>query len=291
MSDADRPDWWSDLVAGRTVVTDGAWGTQMQALGLPPGQLPDRWNLDQPDRVESVAAAYVAAGSRIVLTNTFQANRFALGDDADVAEVNRAGARLSRRAAGDRARVFGSIGPTNTMLVAGDVDAATLRRAFADQAAALAEGGADGIVVETMSDVEEATVAVAAAVTTGLPVVACMTFDSGKQRDRTMTGVRPAEAAARLAAAGAAAVGANCGVGVDQALPVCEALVGASDLPVWIKANAGLPDLVGREVVYPMGPDEFARHAVALAGAGATFIGGCCGTTPEFIAAIAAALP
>jgi methionine synthase I (cobalamin-dependent) len=282
--------WFAELVADGPVVTDGAWGTQMQALGLPPGQLPDRWNLTEPERVESVAAAYVAAGSQIILTNTFQSNRFALGDDIDVAEVNRAGARLSRRAAEGRARVFGSIGPTNTMLVAGDVDPAELRLAFADQAAALADGGADGIVVETMSDVEEAALAVAAAVATGLPVVACMTFDSGKQRDRTMTGVRPADAARRLADAGADVVGANCGVGVDHALPICEALVAASELPVWIKANAGLPELVGREVVYPMGPDEFAGHAQALAAAGATFVGGCCGTSPEFVAALVAAL-
>ncbi len=182
--------WFRELVDDRPVVTDGAWGTQMQALGLPAGQLADLWNLTRPDLVESVAAAYVASGSRIILTNTFQSNRFALGEDADVRAVNREGALISRRAAGDRAQVVGSIGPTNTMLVAGDIDLDVLRAAFAEQAAALAEGGADGIVVETMSDVEEAALAVEAAVATGLPVVACMTFDSGKQRDRTMTGVR-----------------------------------------------------------------------------------------------------
>ena len=124
----------------------------------------------------------------------------------------------------------------------------------------------------------------------GLPVVACMTFDSGKQNDRTMTGARPADAAVALTDAGADVVGANCGVGVDLAVPICEALAGATDRPVWIKANAGLPELLGREVVYRMTPDEFAGHVQRLVGAGADFVGGCCGTTPEFIEAIAQVL-
>ena len=277
-----------ELLADRPVLLDGAWGTQMLALGLPSGQLPDLWNLSEPDRVESVGRRYVEAGSRVILTNTFQSNRFALRDRADdVAAINRAGAEISRRAAGDRAKVFGSIGPTNTMLVAGDVEEAELRAAFTEQAVALADGGADAIVIETMSDLGEAVLAVEVVVGLGLPVAACMTYDSGKQNDRTMTGVRPAEAAAVLAGAGADVVGANCGVGVDLAVPICEALTGATDRPVWIKANAGLPDLVGREVVYRMTPDEFVGHVDELVDAGADFVGGCCGTTPEFISALA----
>jgi methionine synthase I (cobalamin-dependent) len=275
-----------ELVARRPVILDGAWGTQMLSLGLAAGQLPDLWNLSHPDRVEAVASSYVAAGSRIILTNTFQSNRFTLGEEADVTAINRAGAQISRRAAGARASVFGSIGPTNTMLVAGDVDEDVVRAAFVEQAAGLARGGADAIVIETMSDIVEAVVAVEAAVEVGLPIVACMTFDSGKQHDRTMTGVRPADAARQLAAAGAEVIGANCGMGVDQAVPVCAALVAATDLPVWIKANAGLPELVGREVVYPMTPEEFAGHVEVLVGEGAAFVGGCCGTTPDFVAAI-----
>jgi len=173
------------------------------------------------------------------------------------------------------------------MLVAGDVEEAELRAAFTEQATALAEGGVDAIVIETMSDLGEAVLAVDVIVGLGLPVAACMTYDSGRQNDRTMTGVRPAEAAIALAAAGADVVGANCGFGVDLAVPICEALAGATDRPVWIKANAGLPDLIGREVVYAMTPTEFAGHAAALAEAGAGFVGGCCGTNPDFIAEIA----
>lgn len=276
------------LLAGGPVLTDGAWGTQLLARGLPPGQLPDLWNLSHPDRVEAVGRSYVDAGSMIILTNTFQANRFALrGAARDVVAINRAGAQISRRAAGERAKVFGSIGPTNKMLVSGDVNEDELHTAFTEQATALADGGADAIVVETMSDLNEAVVAVEAARATGLPVVACMTFDSGKNKDRTMTGVSPAQAAEGLAAAGADVVGANCGVGVDAAAPICAALASATDLPVWIKANAGLPELVGREVVYRMTPAEYAGHVEAVLAAGADFVGGCCGTTAEFIAAMA----
>jgi 5-methyltetrahydrofolate--homocysteine methyltransferase len=280
-----------DLLAHGPVLTDGAWGTQMWARGLPPGELADLWNLSHPDRVEAVGKSYVDAGSQIILTNTFQANRFALHDRAhEVVAINRAGAEISRRAAGEHAKVFGSIGPTNTMLVSGDIDPDELRAAFAEQASALAEGGADAIVIETMSDLNEAVIAVEAVRTTGLPVVACMTFDTGKNKDRTMTGVLPAQAAERLIAAGADAIGANCGMGVDAAAPICSALASATEHPVWIKANAGLPELVGRDVVYKMTPSEYAGHVETLLTAGASFVGGCCGTTPEFIAVMARGL-
>ncbi|MDH3755885.1 MAG: homocysteine S-methyltransferase family protein [Acidimicrobiia bacterium] len=277
-----------DLVARGAVLTDGAWGTQLHAHGLSPGQLPDRWNLSHPDRVEAVARSYVAAGSQIILTNTFQANRFALRDPVDdVVAINRAGAEISRRAAGDRVLVFATIGPTNKLLIIGDVHEDEVRDAFSEQAAALAEGGADGIVIETMSDIAEAEIAVEAVRTVGLPVVACMTFDTGKKKDRTMTGVTPSQAAQALAAAGADVIGANCGAGIDAAAPICAALAGATDLPVWMKANAGMPELVADEVVYRTTPEEFAGHVDDLLAAGADFVGGCCGTTPEFIAAVA----
>ncbi len=282
----------TDLVANRPVLTDGGWGTQLQAQGLPAGHRPDLWNVTEPARVEVVAQSYVDAGSQIILTNTFQASRFALGSDAgEVVAINRAGAEISQRAAAGRARVFGSMGPSNKMLITGDVKAKDLDECFAEQASALAAGGADGIVIETMSDLEEARIALEAAQRTGLPVVACMTFDTGKNKDRTMMGVSPAQAALALTAAGADVIGANCGAGIEMAAPICAALADATDLPVWIKANAGLPELVGREVVYRMTPAEFVDHAGRVVEAGADFIGGCCGTTPEFVAALSAQLP
>ena len=286
---------FTELLRHGPVVTDGAWGTQLQARGLPIGEFPDAWNLTQPARVEEVARAYVEAGSRVILTNTFGANRLRLLDHepalADrVSEINRAGAEISRRAAGDRAKVFASIGPTGKLLLAGDVTPDEMSAAFAGQAQALAAGGADALVIETMSDPEEASLAVAAAKATGLPVVACLVYDSGKDNDRTMMGTTPEQAAEALAAAGADAIGANCGQGIEGFIPICRRLRAATGLPLWMKANAGLPELVDARAVYRTTPEEFAAHAVPLREAGASFIGGCCGTTPDFIRAVVRAL-
>ena len=278
-----------EMTAAGPVLTDGAWGTEMQSRGLAAGETPDFWNLSNPDRVEQVARAYVEAGSQVVLTNTFRANRIALAKHPDVeriSEVNRAGVEISRRAAGDRARVFASIGPSGKLLITGEVDEAALHAAFAEQAQALAAGGADAIVVETMSDLAEAGIAVEEAKATGLPVVACMVYDSGKNRDRTMMGVSPEQAAEELTRIGADAIGANCGTGVEDYIPICASLVAATPLPVWIKPNAGLPELENGEVVYRTTPSEFAVNVSKLLEAGARFVGGCCGTTPEFIEAM-----
>lgn len=278
-----------EVISGSPILTDGAWGTELQARGLASADLPDLWNLSHPDRVEAVARAYVDAGSRVVLTNTFRANRVALaahGAADSVEAINRAGVAISRRAAGSRARVFASIGPSGRLLFAGDIDATELSAAFTEQARALAAAGADALVVETMSDLDEARIAVAAAASTGLPVVACMVFDSGRNHDRTMTGVTPSAAAVELARAGAAVIGANCGLGIDAYLPVCAALAAATDRPIWIKPNAGLPTIVDGQTVYAVTAEQFARHVPALVAAGARFIGGCCGTTPAFVAAL-----
>jgi 5-methyltetrahydrofolate--homocysteine methyltransferase len=277
------------LIEKGPVLLDGAWGTELQARGLAVGEVPDYWNLAHPDRVEDVARAYVEAGSDIILTNTFRANAIALANHPDVSkleQVNIAGVEISKRAAGGRARVFASIGPTGKLLLMRQVDEASLRATFEQQAQALAAGGADAIVVETMADLEEARLAIEAARTTGLPVVACMVFDSGKKKDRTMMGVTPEQAAEALTLAGADVIGANCGNGIDGYIPVCTRMASATDRPIWIKANAGLPTLEGLETVYRTTPEEFASHLDELIDAGARFIGGCCGTNPAFIAAL-----
>ncbi len=281
------------LLAEAPVPTDGAWGTQLQARGLTPGECPDAWNLSHPERVEQVARSYVEAGSRIILTNTFRANRLALARHnlaERAAAINRAGVEISRRAAGADAFVFASIGPSGRMLMTGETSEDELAEVFAEQARALAEGGADGLVVETMADLREASIAVRAAAATGLPVVASMVFDSGRNRDRTMMGVTPEQAARELSQAGAHVVGANCGQGVAGYVEICRRMRAAADRPVWIKANAGLPELVDGAPVYRMTPEEYAAHVPALVDAGASFIGGCCGTGPEFIRAIRRAL-
>ena len=281
------------LIEAGPVVSDGAWGTQLAERGLPVGVSPDAWNLTHATLVEEVARAYAEAGSQIVLTNTFGANRFILtrhGLADQVAEINRAGVEISHRGAAGRALVFASVGPSGVMLMMGQVSEDDVRAAFAEQAQAIAEAGADGIVIETMSDPAEAALAVAAAHETGLPVVACMTFDSGPKKDRTMMGATPEQAAEKLTAAGADVIGSNCGHGIVDMIEVCRRLRAASTLPIWIKANAGLPEMVAGQAIYRQTPAEFAAHVAPLVDAGASFLGGCCGTTPEFIRAVAAAL-
>jgi methionine synthase I (cobalamin-dependent) len=281
------------LLSGGPVVADGAWGTQLQSLGLPPGDPPDFWNLSHPDRVREVAVRYVAAGSQVILTNTFRANAIALASRgaADKAvELNTAGVRISLLAAGGRALVFASIGPSGKMLAAGDVSEEALSGAFDEQARACKEAGANGLLIETMTDLDEALIALAAARRTGLPVAVSMVFDSGRDHDRTMMGTTPERVAAALTEAGADVVGANCGLGIDGYIPVCARLKKATHLPIWIKPNAGLPEMLDGHIVYRTTPEEFAARAPALRNSGADFIGGCCGTTPEFIRALTASL-
>jgi methionine synthase I (cobalamin-dependent) len=277
------------LFAAKPIITDGAWGTQLQQRGLEVGECPDAWNLSHPDRVEEVARAYVEAGSQIILTNTFGGNRIVLakhGLTENVHQINRAGVEISRRAAAGRAKVFASMGPSGVMLMMGEVSPSQLQEVFAEQAQALADGGADGIVVETMSDVAEARLAVTAAKQTGLPVVACMTFDSGKNRDRTMMGHTPEQAAEELTASGADVLGSNCGQGIEGFVEICRRLHAATDHPIWIKANAGLPQIIDGQTTYTQTPRQFAQFVPVLLESGAGFLGGCCGTSPDFIRAI-----
>jgi len=282
-----------ELVASAPVVLDGGWGTLLQARGLGTGECPDAWNIERPESVQTIASLYVAAGSAIILTNTFRANRIALegqGLDGKIREINHAGVELSRAAAGNSAKVFASIGPTGKMLMAGDVTEERLAEVFREQAELLAEAGPDALVLETMSDLTEARIALTVAKATGLPVVVSMVFDSGKERDRTMMGATPEQVAKELTLAGADVIGANCGVGIESYVPVCARLRAATDHPVWIKPNAGLPEMVGGNPIYTTAPEEFARHGPALIKAGASFIGGCCGTTPDFVRALLEAL-
>jgi methionine synthase I (cobalamin-dependent) len=277
-------------LANGPLITDGAWGTELQARGLPPGAIPDTWNLTHPECIEAVARAYAEAGSQVILTNTFRANAIAMHSvsAADLDTINRAGVELSRRAAG-HALVFASIGPTGKLLLTGETSSEQFSAAFAAQAHSLAAAGADALLVETMSDIEEARLAVAAARITGLPVLVSFAFDSGKNKDRTMTGATPEAVALAMVEAGADAVGANCGVGVELSVAVCRRLRAACDLPLWIKPNAGLPTLEGTDLHYATSAEFFASHYAALLEAGASFLGGCCGSTPDFIRALVSA--
>jgi 5-methyltetrahydrofolate--homocysteine methyltransferase len=280
-----------EWLAGGLMISDGAWGTQLQARGLASGTTPDTWNLTHAEQVESVARAYVEAGSQVILTNTFRANAVAMhsSTETELDAINRAGVAISKRAAGKHALVFASIGPMGKILMSGEIGGEQVTAAFAAQAQSLAGAGADALLIETMSDIEEARLAVEAARRTGLPVVASFAFDSGKNKDRTMMGATPEAVAVAMVEAGADAVGANCGVGVELSVPICKRLCAACDLPVWIKPNAGLPTIEGTAIHYATSADYFASHYAALAEAGASFVGSCCGSTPDFIRALVAA--
>ena len=278
-----------NLMNERPVIIDGAWGTELQKQGLKPGESPEALNLERPEIVEAVAKSYVEAGSRIILTNTFGGTRFTLerhGLADRVAEVNQAGAEISKRAADDQAFVFASVGPTGKMLMMGDVTEDELYEAFSEQAQALTAGGADGLVIETMSDLDEAKIALRACKATGLPVVASMVYDAGTDFDRTMMGTTVEQATKELTEAGADVIGSNCGQGIEGFVKLCAKMKANTDRPIWIKGNAGLPVMVEGKAIYKTTPEEFASYARPLLDSSADFIGGCCGTSPDFIRAL-----
>ena len=248
------------LLAAGPVATDGAWATQLQQRGLPVGACPDAWNLQQPALVEQVARAYVEAGSRVILTNTFGANRFILARHnlADqVAAINAAGVAISRRGAAGRALVFASLGPSGADAHDGPNEPRpNFRPAFAEQAEVLARAGADGIVVETMSDPAEAALAVAAAAATGLPVVGSMTFGAGAKKDRTLMGTTPEQAAEQLLAAGADVVGSNCGQGIADFVDICRRLHAASGGPSGSRPTPACPSCAREKRSIPNRPSN-----------------------------------
>ncbi len=282
--------------AGRILLGDGAWGTALYARGLAQGECPEAWCLDRPADVRAIAADYIEAGSDLVGTNSFGANRFKLehyGLAATADRINEAAARLSREAAGRARWVTGSVGPTGRLLLMGDVTEEELEEAFTAQAAALLRGGADAICVETMSDPTEAALAIRAARAAGAPEVLCtFTFDRTVRGDyRTLMGTSPAEAAAAALEAGADIVGTNCGNGIERIVEIVAAMREAvGSAPMLAQANAGLPRVVDGRDEFPDGPEAMADQLEALVEAGARIVGGCCGTTPDHIRAFRARL-
>ena len=275
------------ITASTCWLADGGWGTEFQKLGLPAGLPSEQWNLLHPEKVADVVRSYLDAGADIVLTNTFGGNRFVLerrGLAEKLDEVNLRGAEISRRVAGDQALVFGSMGPTGMLLDAESAPEQEVFESYRRQSQALWRGGVDALLIETMIDVSEMKIAARAArENTPLPLALSMTFDSGRERDRTMMGVTPEQAVAEMEAVGAWIVGANCGVGPEFYVNVCRRIRAVTAKPIWVKANAGIPREVDNKIAYPMGPEAFAKYGLQLRDAGANVIGGCCGTTPEHI--------
>lgn len=280
-------------------VLDGAMGTQLFARGVEVGTCNDNLNIHSPEIVCDVHSAYFEAGSDAVLTNTFGANKYALsrhGLGEQVIAINKAGVEVARRAATEGRYVLGDIGPSGDFLrPLGTLKADQLQDAFAEQAQALVDTGADGLVIETMTALDEVRIAIEAAksVAGGLPVFASMSFDRAGDDFRTMMGVPVESAVSKIVSAGADGVGFNCGTAtLDEYVELARKLAAAAraesaDVLVFAEPNAGKPELVEGEALYRVSPQEFAMAAKKIRDAGIAIIGGCCGTNPEHIKAVA----
>lgn len=273
------------------VIFDGAMGTQLEARGAPVGPAA---NLDAPDTVVAVHQSYLQAGATALLTNTLTANRLAQGTEATgelVERLNREGVRLCKKASEGRAYVVGDVGSTGHFLEPyGEYTEEQFFEVYMEQARVLSEEGVDAIAIETMTDDRELTIAIRACKeASGLPVIGLMSFDPVADGYRTMMGVSPAQAAEAVVAAGADAVGANCGtVGPMDVAEIVRAMKAVTDLPLMAEPNAGKPLLSGGVVTYTdISVEEYANGCEAIVAAGATLIGGCCGTDPRHIAALA----
>ena len=278
---------------------DGAMGTQLIARGVEAGRCNDYLNIDLPDTIFEIHKSYIQAGSDAVLTNTFGANKFALAryrfaDKAD--EINTAGAGIARRAAGGQKYVLGDIGPSGGFLEPlGDLKPAELKEAFAQQAKTLSAGGVDGFIVETMTALDEIRIAIEAAksVCGELPVLASMAFDKAADGFRTMMGVDVESAVAKMVSLGVDAVGFNCGtLLLDEYVELAGRFVSivkasGANVLIYAEPNAGKPQLVDGRAVYRVTPEDFAAAIEKIYSLGVNIIGGCCGTTPQHIEAVA----
>ena len=283
------------LASGEVLISDGATGTYLQANGLESGGCPELMNVDQPEVVRGMAREYFAAGSDMVLTNSFGGNRIGLeryGLEERVRELNRLAAEHARSQAPESGYVVGSVGPTGVFMEpAGTVSEDEMYGVFAEQITGLEEGGADAVLVETMISVDEAVVSIRAAKeNTSLTVMSTATFNKGPRGFYTLAGETPEDAVDRLGEAGADVVGSNCGNGIDGMVEIAGRMRAATDRFILIHSNAGIPEIIQGRIVYPETAEYMAPRFKKLADLGVNILGGCCGTTPGHIAALAAAV-
>ncbi len=283
-----------ELLATRPVLlADGATGTNYHEMGIEPGMAPEEWVIVAPDRVAELHRRFVDAGSDLVLTCSFGASSLRLADEAlhgRAVEVNTRAAEIARQSVGPERLVAGSIGPTGHLTdPLGPLTRELAIATFAEQAGALAAAGVDLLVLETFFSLDEGLWALEGIRrASDLPVVVSYSFDQGT---RTMMGLSPTDVVRAFGPLGVAAIGANCGKSLDDTDRIVDELLReAGDLPLWVKPNAGVPRVEGERVVYEAGPEDLARHVAGYASQGVRVVGGCCGSTPVHVAAIAAAL-
>jgi 5-methyltetrahydrofolate--homocysteine methyltransferase len=268
------------LKHGEILLSDGAWGTFLQEKGLNPGECPELWNITHRSEVLDIAESYILAGSDIIETNSFGGSIFKLsqyGLEGRVSELNQTAAAISREVAGNDRHVAGSVGPSGKMLLMGDVTENELYDGFCQQVTALEKGGADIIIIETMSAVDEASIAVRAArENTKCTVIVTMTFSADNNGSfRTMMGVSPEEMVISMKEAGAHIAGSNCGNGIEDMISITKTIRRTDNsIPIMIQANAGVPEYVDGKTVFRESPEMMASYIPELIKAGASIIGG-----------------
>jgi 5-methyltetrahydrofolate--homocysteine methyltransferase len=276
----------------KVLVSDGAWGTMLQARGMTPEDCPEQWNITHADDVRAVAAAYAQAGSDLVLTNTFGGSRPKLdkaGLGEHVAEFNAAGANLSLEGAGEKALVAASIGPTGEFLQPlGELSESQMEDVYREQIEPIFSAGVNIVCIETQSAIEEVACAVRAArsLNDAAEVITTFAFDLTPKGPRTMMGADPQKIVEQLTPLGVDVFGSNCGNGIEGMIEVAGVFASLIDKPILIHANAGLPELINGQTVFRQSPEDFSARTAELVAAGAKIIGGCCGTTPEHIVAM-----
>lgn len=281
---------------GETLCGDGAWGTQIMARGLKPGDSFEKLNLTRPEVLAEIAALYLESGAQLITTNTFGAsplNLEAHGLAESTEAINRAAVEAIRETVRGHALISGSVGPTGKILTPyGDTDPGVMTEGFSRQIGALIEAGADLVCIETMMDLEEARLAVEAArgFSPSVPIIATMTFNATPRGYFTTMGNTVEQACRVLVEAGADLVGSNCGNGIDAMVELARVFATHSTVPIAIQSNAGLPENRDGELHYPESPDDLAARVGELMDLGVTVIGGCCGTGPDHIRAIRAAI-
>ncbi len=276
----------------KVLVSDGAIGSLLFEKGLNPGDCPERFNLERPEILAEIAQAYLQAGADIIQTNTFGASPLKLSDhnlDDKTEEINQKAVEIVKQVVDSKALVYGSVGPTGKMLLPyGDIEPAAMKDNYKRQIDTLIESGADLLCIETMTDLNEAVIAVQSAreISQDIPIIATMTFDIIPQGCVTIMGNSVTDVCAKLEEASANVIGSNCGNGTKNMITIAKEFLTNTQLPIIIQSNAGIPIIIDDQVVYQETPEEFADFTKILLELGVSIIGGCCGTTPDHISAI-----